>query len=125
MANSDEDARAIQTKRIQTAAKQNAEGAKGKNTRGGRGGNQKGGNKQNYTGAAKKSNGTKGSKPTPMRLDSIPTVASTGTGVDATPSESVPPTPSTATKRKMDEVEELDEAGGKKVRLDNGAEVSS
>jgi len=121
----DEDARAIQTKRIQTAAKQNAEGAKGKNARGGRGGNQKGGNKQNYTGAAKKSNGAKGSKPTPMRLDSVPTVASTGTGGDAAPSESVPPTPSTATKRKMDEVEELDEAGGKKVRLDNGAEVSS
>jgi len=121
----DEDARTIQTKRIQTAAKQNAESAKGKNVKGGRGGNQRGGNRQNNFGAAKKSNGAKRSKPEPMVLDAVPIVASTGSQVDAAPSESVPPTPSTATKRKMDEVEEADEVGGKKVRLDNSTEVSS
>lgn len=123
--NSDEDARTIQTKRIQTAAKQNAESAKGKNVKGGRGGYQRGGNRQNNFGAAKKSNGAKRSKPEPMVLDSVPIVASTGSQVDAASSESVPPTPSTATKRKMDEVEEADEVGGKKVRLDNSTEVSS
>jgi len=73
----------------------------------------------------RKFNGAKRSKPEPMTLDSAPIVASTATQVDSAPSESVPPTPSTATKRKMDEVDELDEVGGKKVKLDNNTEVSS
>ncbi|KAF8335925.1 uncharacterized protein EI90DRAFT_3120172 [Cantharellus anzutake] len=115
----DENVREIQTKRIQTAAKLNAENAKGKSSKGGKGGQQKGGNKRN-TGA-----GAKGSKPQAMQLDAPPKVASAGNETKATGTESVPPTPTTATKRKMDEAEESDSTGGKKAKLDSGTEASS